>query len=177
VHVRLLIDGDTVSIGTLYAVPKAVDDSEQKLVAARNRTPADDSIAAADSVRRDSVARAAPPRPIPNIRPAPPIDSLKQKRPKIGTTLVIRTLGAVQLKQRYAINIAGVRLLDGRTGPPLFRMLSTLPSATEIAKAKADSIKAKADSTKAKARVDSIAKADSIRKAIKPDTAHLIRRR
>ena len=178
VHVRLFIDKDTVSIGTLYALPRVTYDSLQKLFAARNRTPPDDSIAAADSVRRDSIARGQPRRASSrtSVR-APPIDSLKQRRPQIGATLVIRTVGAVQLHQRYAINIAGVRLLDGRTGPPLFTILSTLPSAAEVAKAKADSIKAKTDSTKAKAKVDSIAKADSIRKATRPDTAHLIQRR
>jgi hypothetical protein len=170
VHVRVFIGSDTVSIGTQYALPKLAYDSLQKTLVVR--TPKEDSLARADSVRRDSIARAAPPRPVPNVRPIAPIDSLKQKRPQIGTTLVIRTQGAVQLGQRYAITMSGVRLLDGRTGSPPINILTTQkpPTPAEIAKAKADS-------AKAKVKTDSIAKADSIKRATRPDTGRLIGRR
>jgi hypothetical protein len=170
VRVRLLIDKDSTSIGTVYALPKTAYDSVQKSLIVR--TAKEESLARADSVRKDSAARAAPPPIATNVRPAPPIDSLKQKRPTLGNILVIRTFGRVQSGKRYAINIAGVRLADGRTGPPVFRILTTPnpPSA-------ADSAKARADSAKAKVRADSIAKADSIRKATKPDSVNLFRRR
>lgn len=161
VRVRLLIGTDSFSIGTMYAYPKAVYDSVQKFFTPP--PPKKDSAAVRDSIVKDSIARLAPPRGGRYSRPAPPIDSLKQKRPALGSALVIRTVGRVELGKRYAIDITGVRTAGGQTGPPVFKLLTTPNPPTA-----ADSAKTRADSAKAKLRADSL-KADSIKRA-KPDS-------
>lgn len=162
VRVKLLVGKDSVSIGTRYAFPGAVYDSIQKLFAP---PPAPlDSAGRADSVRKDSLAKIAPAkRPVApvgrdNVTPVPPVDSLRQKRPKLGTTLVVRTVGRVELGKRYLVEVTGVRSADGRTWPTVTNVLTAPapPSASDSAKA-------------AKAKADSIAKADSLKRA-KGDT-------
>lgn len=175
VRVRLLTGNDSVSIGTRYAFPTFVYDSIQKLIAPP--PPVLDSAGRADSARKDSIARATPAplkRPLqapPGGRaPAPvlaPVDSLVQKRPPLGNTLVIRTFGQVVLGQRYVIDLIGIRSADGRTSPPLTRVVSSPPPPTAADSAKA--AKAKADSIAAKA------KADSIAGKIKPDSANPVK--
>lgn len=186
VRVRLVMGADSFSIGTKFAYPKAVDDSAKQLSAgikarADSARRADsmlkingaitvDSIARRDSLRKDSLARVAA-RPGPrNLRPAPPQDLPTQKRPVLGNTLVIGTVGRVELGKTYIIEIKGVRTAGGRTGPPAVKPLNTPKPPTA-----ADSAKARADSVKAKLRADSL-KPDSSKRA-KPDSVKPIKPR
>ena len=169
VRVRLLLGADSVSIGTVYAYPRAVYDSVRKAFAPP--APKLDSAAHGDSLRKDSLARVRfrpPPR---KQGPPVPDDSPKQKRPVLGTALVIRTVGRVQLGKTYIIEIRGVRTPDGRTAPPLIKPLNTPnpPTAADSAKARADSAKAKLHLTADSLKADSIrrAKADTV-KPVKP---------
>ena len=162
-----------MSIGTRYAFPKLMYDSVQKSLV--GRTAREESLAQGrlGALGLHCPRRSAPASPrSPNTRTVAPIDSLKQKRPPVGMSMVIRTVGLVQLGQRYAITMSGVRMLDGRIGSPQIRILTTQkpPTPAEIAKAKADS-------AKAKVKTDSLARLDSIKKATRPDTVHSFRLR
>jgi hypothetical protein len=179
VHVRLVIGNDSVSIGTRSAYPKALDDSIEKAFTPPPKKDttakgvAKDSAARVDSLRKDSIAR-VPRRVTPGRTPrvVAPVDPPKQVRPPLGNSVVIRTMGQVQLGKRYFIEIRGVRTAGGQTGPPLFRLLTTPnpPTAADSAKAKA-----KADSATARLKADSL-KADSTTR-VKPDSANPLKRR
>ncbi len=152
VRVGLLIPPDTVSIGLIEVLPKAYSDSIHK-PAPKPRTPKEDSTFRIDSLKRDSVAKArpAPPPPPTNVRPTPPPDLPTQKRPQLGTVLVIKTRGTVRLDQSYWVTVAGVRGPGGVPGRP-----SGMTLLKDLARVRADSI--------AKFKTDSI-KADSLKKA------------
>ncbi|HEY3933080.1 MAG TPA: hypothetical protein VGL65_00535 [Gemmatimonadales bacterium] len=166
----ILPSGDSGSIGPIDGLPKALADSLHPVVV--TRTPAQDSAARRDSLAKDSVQKAAALRPaLRRIIKAPtaPDDSPKEKRPPLGSILVIRTHGNVNLGQKYVIELKGVRLAGGTTGnPPPF------PFETAKAPTAADSAKARADSLKKKAKTDSLTRADSLAKAGKPDTGRSV---
>jgi hypothetical protein len=173
--------GDTVTVAPLAAYPKAAFDTVYRPVPVR-RTPAQDSAARKDSLARDSLARVAL-RPERVVRGAPPrqvVDSVQQKRPALGSVLVIRTRGRIDLGKSYFVEIRGVRSAGGGAGPPVAKKFDTPkpPSAADSAKARADSIKA--DSLR-RAKPDSARlRADSgklvVPKKVKPDSATVRRR-
>jgi hypothetical protein len=157
-RVGVVLPGDTVSVAPLMAYPKAKYDTVYRR-APVPRTPAQDSVARKDSLARDSLARAAP-RAERTIRGAPPprvVDSVHQRRPALGSVLVIHTRGTIELGKSYFVEIRGVRSAGGVSGPPVAKKFDTAkpPSAADSAKARADS-----------------AKADSL-KRIKPDSARI----
>ncbi|HEY4101973.1 MAG TPA: carboxypeptidase-like regulatory domain-containing protein [Gemmatimonadales bacterium] len=171
--VVILPSGDSGSIGPIEAMPKALYDSLHPAVAAHSA--AKDSAAVRDSVAKDSARKAEALRPtLTKIIKAPPVvdDSPKEKRPELGTIIVIRTRGKLQLGEKYVIELKGVKLAGGATGnPPLYPFEVPKPTAADSAKAKTDSIaKVKADSI-ARAKTDSLKTArDTTRKPTRPDS-------
>jgi len=181
-RVGLVLPGDTVSVAPLMAYPKAAYDTVYRR-APVPRTPAQDSVARKDSLARDSLARAAP-RSLRTVRGAPPprvVDSVQQRRPALGSVLVIHTRGTIDLGKSYYVEIRGVRSAGGISGPPVAKKFDTPkpPSAADSAKARADS--ARADSLRrtkpgsAPIRADS-AKPGVPKKIRKTDTTTVRRR-
>ena len=163
-RVGLVITGDTASVAPLVAYPKAVYDSVFR-PAPKPRTPASDSAAVRDSIARDSAARFAP-RPRRGAQPVAVVDSVQQKRPPLGSVLVIHTRGRIESGKRYYVEVRGVRSAGGVTGPPVSRAFDT-PKAAVVDTTKAHPA-SKADSLKA-------SRADSL-KAAHPDTLKAARR-
>jgi hypothetical protein len=145
-RVGLIIPGDTVSVAPLAAYPKATYDSIYVPIPVP-RTPKQDSVARRDSLTRDSAARAAPrlaraARGTPS--PSRVVDSVHQRRPALGSVLVIHTRGRIDLGKSYFVEVRDVRTAGGITGPPVSRRFDTPkpPSAADSAKVRADSLKA-----------------------------------
>ncbi|MGH7592921.1 MAG: Ig-like domain-containing protein [Gemmatimonadales bacterium] len=183
-RVGLILPTDTATVAPLVAYPKAIYDSIYRPIAPPAAKP--DSTARPDTVAADTTRRPVPPaRRVRGAPPLPVVDSVQQKRPPLGSVLVIHTRGRIQLGRSYFVEVRGVRTAGGVTGPPVARRLDTpkAPSAADSAKARADSARAdslkrlKADSTKS--RPDSVRpKAPPAAKpppAVKPDSA--LRRR
>ncbi len=170
---------DSLNIGASDALPKVIADSVHRVVV--RRSAARDSAARRDSIRADSVAKAAPPRRIvrSNQRPVPKEDPPLDKRPVLGSVLVVHTVGPVLPNVNYVIEVHGVRTAAGVPGPPVIRRLDAPPppSAADSARMRADSARARADSIKAESIVAHAAKPDSTppsRKkpiVVKPDSA------
>ncbi|MGH7523610.1 MAG: Ig-like domain-containing protein [Gemmatimonadales bacterium] len=165
-RVGTIVSGDTVSVAPLVAYPKAVYDSVFR-PPPKPKTPAQDSAAVRDSISRDSAARFAP-RRARGAPPLPVIDSVQQKRPTLGSVLVIHTRGRIEPGRRYFVEVRDVRSAGGVSGPPVSRAFDA-PKAVVVDTtkthpvSKADSLKgSKADSLKA-SRPDSL-------KAPRPDT-------
>jgi hypothetical protein len=183
-RVGLVLSGDTVSIGPLMAYPKATFDTVYRPPPVP-RTPARDSAARRDSLARDSAAARVAARPERRVSRGAvqvrAVDSVQQKRPALGTVLVIRTRGRVELGKSYFVEVRGLRSAGGVSGPAVGKKFDTPkpPSAADSAKARADS--ARADSLKrlkpnpGKARPDSTKPA--LPSKVKPDSAILGRRR
>jgi hypothetical protein len=182
-RVGLVIASDTVDVAPLVAYPKGVFDSIFRPPPVP-RTPAQDSVARRDSLARDSAARVAA-RPVrgggrgaqqPRV-----VDSVQQKRPALGSVLVIHTRGRIDLGKSYFVEIRGVRSAGGVSGPPVGKKFDTPkpPSAADSAKARADS--AKADSLKRVKPDSGRVRPDSTKPVgppkVKPDSAILRRRR
>ena len=161
---------DSLSIGASDALPKAIADSVHRVIV--RRTLAQDSAARRDSLRADSVARAAPPRRLPRSNaPTPPKEDLPlDKRPILGSVLVVHTVGPVLPNVNYVVEVRGVRTAAGVSGPPVIRRLDAPPppSAADSARMRADSIRMRADSIKADSIAASAAKADTTRPPRKP---------
>ena len=166
IRVGLILPTDTANIGPVEAYPKAMYDSLHR--ATTPRTPKQDSAARRDSLSSDSTARASRPRRLAlGARPPPPDDPPLQKRPILGSVVVIRTRGLVQLGKSYFVELTGVRTAGGITGAVRRRFDTPKPPTA------ADSAKSRADSAKAKVKTD-LLKADSI-KRIKPDSLNPIK--
>lgn len=85
-----------------------------------------------------------------------------QKRPDLGSVLVIRTQGRVQDDKRYFVELSNVRSAGGITGPPVSTTFTTpKPQPADTTK------QAKSDSGK-------VAKPDS-GKVVKPDSGKVVR--
>lgn len=163
-RVGIVVPGDTANVAPLVAYPKAAYDSVFR-PPPKPRTPADDSAAVRDSIARDSAARFAP-RPPRGTPPPTVIDSVQQKRPPLGSVLVIHTRGRIEPGKRYFVEVRGVRSAGGVTGPPVSRAFDA-PKAVAVDTTKTHPA-SKADSLKA-SRPDSL-------KAARPDTLKPVRR-
>ena len=120
--VRLLLQQDSVPVPFRSLLPKAVDDSLQKIV----RATADSLKAAADTTKKDSL----PAKPTKPALPAPPVrgkpgapsvgadpatDSILASRPKLFDRLVLRVDSAFLPETRYVVVIEGIRSAAGVT--------------------------------------------------------------
>lgn len=134
-------------------LPKPVDDSLQKIAAAR----ADSIRRAADTTRKDTT-QAKPPAPLPPLpaeRPRrgakPPkvdaeADSIIKTRPVLFDKLVLRVDSAFPTETRYVLEIHGIRSAAGVAGEARSGFVTAKPKPPP--KARTDSTQA--DSTKAK---------------------------
>lgn len=127
-RVRLLLQKDSVAVPFRSLLPKAVDDSLQKIV----RATADSLKAAADTTRKDSV-QAKPTKPPLPAPPAPPergkpgapaaatdpaADSILSSRPKLFDRLVLRVDSAFVPETKYVVLIEGIRSAAGVAASP-----------------------------------------------------------
>jgi len=121
--VRLLRQADSTPVPFRSLLPRAVDDSLQKLARAR----ADSLRAATDTGRADSTpgrpavgkppAGAAPGRgPAGRESADPTVDSIIKSRPALFDKLVLRTDTILQPETRYIVEVLGIRSAAGVTG-------------------------------------------------------------
>ncbi len=165
--IRVLVLPDSQTITPAFAMAEAAYDSLYKPV-----TPADSSKASADtSGVPPAPAQAGAPPPGAAPPPAPRADTTKtdapiEKRPVLGTGIVVRTIGRVRDGTNYYVEVRGVRLANG-IGGTVSKVL-TVPKPPPV-----DTAKLRADSIKRAAAADSARKAhgDTTRGAARRDTA------
>ena len=123
--VRLLLQQDSVAVPFRSLLPKAVDDSLQKLA----RAAADSLKAAADTTKRDTLPAKPVRPPVPASpgrgRPAAPAavedpvaDSIIASRPKLYDRMVLRVDRAFVPETKYLVTISGIRSAAGVAGNP-----------------------------------------------------------
>jgi hypothetical protein len=146
--VRLLLLPDSVPVAYRSLLPKAVDDSVQKLIRAR----ADSLKAAADTTKKDSLPAKPPTRP---PLPAPPAkgkpaavaedaeaDSIVATRPRLFDRLVIRVDSAFVPESKYVVILEGIRTAAGVAASP--KAVLAIPKPKPVVPPAADSLKAAA---------------------------------
>jgi hypothetical protein len=145
---------DSTLIPAVSGFPQLVHDSIYFPIDSARRVAAARAAAVRDSIARDSTLAAAPdtsavpdslrPRPVPTEpRAQPPAaaptrggrapagdstlprDEPTQRRPRIGTRLMIRVNGTIELGTSYDIEIRGVRALSGTVADTLRARLTT----------------------------------------------------
>jgi hypothetical protein len=164
--IRVLLLPDSLNVNPGVAMPGAVYDSLHKPIPkAADTTGRGAGRGAAASGRAAAppvTSRRGPPPP----KPDPPLE----KRPALGTRVVVQTRGRLNIGSNYFVQVHGVRMANGVTGTVTRVLALPRPSPADSAKAHADSV--------AKAKVDSIAKAkgDSTHPPTKPDSGHRARR-
>lgn len=141
---------DSASLGPISALPKTAHDS-----AYRARDEAARAVAAmvTDSTKPDSTKPAKPAaaavRPVADRKGAAdtlPKDEPLDKRPALGTQLVIRTRGATTAGHSYWIEVRGVRSAGGSTGTVTRKLVVAKAAPPLKPKAPADSLQGKRDS-------------------------------
>jgi hypothetical protein len=160
---------DSSSIGPMSAMPKAAHDSAYRAIDAAARAAIEaakaDSARAnarpdsarADSAAADTTARAKPAagavKPRGDQKAAAdslPADEPLEKRPPLGSQLVIRTRGFTVAGRSYWIEVHGVRSAGGSTGSVTRKLVLAKPAPPPKSTTAADSLKARPDSVKAR---------------------------
>ncbi|MDZ4863176.1 MAG: Ig-like domain-containing protein [Gemmatimonadota bacterium] len=152
-RVRLLLQKDSVAVPFRSLLPKAVDDSLQKIV----RATADSLKAAADTTRKDSAQAkpTRPPLPVPPARGKPGVpaavtdpgaDSILASRPKLFDRLVLRVDSAFVPETKYVVLIEGIRSAAGVASSP--KAVLAIPKPVPVPTA--------ADSARATGALDSL---------------------
>jgi hypothetical protein len=147
--VRFMLQKDSTPVPFRSLLPKPVDDSLQKIIAAR----ADSLRAAADTTHRDT-ARGQRPPPVPPVgklgaagkAPEVKVDSVLKSRPALYDKLVLRVDSAFAPGTRYLIEISGVRSAAGVAS--LAKGTLVIPPAKPAAPAGRDTTAIQADSAK-----------------------------
>jgi hypothetical protein len=166
--VKVVAGKDTVPLTPLGAWPKAKYDTlypaASKVAARLDSSVVRDSAGRdslhrdslrADSLHRDSLAKTQEARRVTrNGKPAPKEDPPLEKRPALGSIIVIRMQrGQVQPGQHYLVEMKGVRTAAGVPGVVRQAFTTDKPKSDSLKqadslKAASDSLKGRADSTK-----------------------------
>ncbi|MEO5800088.1 MAG: Ig-like domain-containing protein [Gemmatimonadales bacterium] len=144
---------DSVSLGPISALPRAAHDSLYRARDEAARAAAAAAAAKPDSSKADSTT--TPPavvtKPVvtgvtKGAADTTAKDEPLDRRPPLGSELVVRTRGATRPGNTYLIEIRGVRSANGQVGTVTARLAVPKPPPPPKAKSATDSTKVKADS-------------------------------
>lgn len=158
---------DSTRLPAISALPSAAHDSiynpidSARRAAARMRAgadtlPADTAGVAADTVAAAPLARGRGVRATPDTTPR---DEPRERRPPLGTRLVVRVSAALEPGQRYLIELRGVRAMGGAVADTLRTQLDVPEAPRPVASdsvVPADSVPVPPDTTLPTSPVDTL---------------------